>query len=74
MQTNNLKIREMFNMRSESCGDSDIVLHSSDSKPSDKKCCLVPLTSAKFLNVAVSWTHYETLSNISTATFRTNPA
>jgi len=43
-------------MRSESRVDSDIVLHSSVTKPSDKKYRLVPLTSAKFLSVADSCT------------------
>ena len=54
-QSKNLKIREMFNMRSESRVVSDIVRQSSDTKPSDRKYRLVPLTSAKFLRVADSW-------------------
>ena len=41
-------------MRSESRVDSDIVQQSSVSKPSERKYFLVPLTSAKFLRVAVS--------------------
>jgi len=53
-------------MRSESRVDSDIVLHSSVTKPSDKKYRLVPLTSAKFLSVADSCTmshHRQTVRN-----------
>jgi len=60
MHSNDLKIREMFNMRSESRVDSDIVRLSSVTRCSDRKCCLVPLTSAKFLSVAVSWINANT--------------
>jgi len=44
----------MFNIRSESRVDSDIVLQSPVTKSSDRKYDLVPLTSAKFLSVAVN--------------------
>jgi len=59
IKRNNLKIREMFNMRSESRVANDIVRHSSDTKPSDRKYRLVPLTSARFLSVAVSWNNIQ---------------
>jgi len=52
-----LKIREMFSIRSESCAHSDRVRQSCVNKLSDRKWCRVPLTSARFRRVAVNWNY-----------------